>query len=67
MTMKGSDERNKAHRPEEKVKDKGHEAPAGRAGSDEEVGMLVIFLTKCGYVNEEIIRIDGGVMSEIGG
>jgi NAD(P)-dependent dehydrogenase (short-subunit alcohol dehydrogenase family) len=67
MTMKGSDERNKANMPEEKVKDKGHEVPAGRAGSDEEMGMLVIFLTKCGYVNGEIIRIDGGVMNEVGG
>ena len=65
--MKGSDERNKVHMPEVKVKDKGHEVPAGRAGSDEEMGMLVIFLTKCGYVNGEVIRIDGGVMNEVGG
>lgn len=65
--MKGSDEQNKAHMPEEKVKDKGHEVPAGRVGSDEEMGMLVTFLTKCGYVNREIIRIDGGVMNEVGG
>ena len=65
--MKGSDEWNKVHMPEEKVKDKGHEVPAGRAGSDEEMGMLVIFLTKCGYVNGEVIRIDGGVMNEVGG
>ena len=40
---------------------------AGRAGSNEEMGMLVIFLTKCGYVNGEIIRIDGGVMNEVRG
>lgn len=67
MTMKGSNERNKAHMPEEKAKDKGHEVPARRAGSDEGMSMLVIFLTKCGYVNGEIIRIDGGVMNEVGG
>lgn len=67
MTMKESDDRNKAYMPAEKVKDKGHEVPAGRAGTDEEMGMLVIFLTKCGYVNGEIIKIDGGVMNEVGG
>ena len=67
MTMKESDERNKVHMPDEKVKDKGHEVPAGRAGTDEEMGMLVIFLTRCGYVNGEIIKIDGGVMNEVGG
>ena len=53
--------------PDEKVKDKGHEVPAGRSGTDEEMGMLVIFLTKCGYINGEIIKIDGGVMNEVGG
>ena len=67
MTMNESDERNKVHMPDEKVKDKGHEVPAGRAGTDEEMGMLVIFLAKCGYVNGEIIKIDGGVMNEVGG
>ncbi|EXJ84706.1 hypothetical protein A1O3_05376 [Capronia epimyces CBS 606.96] len=67
MTMKDSDERNKAHMPEEKVKDKGHEVPAGRAGSDEEMAMGVIFLTKCGYVNGEVLKLDGGVLNEVGG
>ncbi|KAH0842831.1 hypothetical protein AYO21_10965 [Fonsecaea monophora] len=67
MTMKESDERNKAHMPAEKVKDKGHEVPAGRAGSDEEMAMGVIFLTKCGYVNGEVLKLDGGVMNEVGG
>lgn len=66
MTMKESDETNKAHMPDEKVKDKGHEVPAGRAGSDEEMGMGVIFLAKCGYVNGEIVKLDGGVMNEVG-
>jgi NAD(P)-dependent dehydrogenase (short-subunit alcohol dehydrogenase family) len=67
MTMKESDERNKAHMPDEKVKDKGHEVPAGRAGSDAEMGMGIIFLTKCGYVNGEVLKLDGGVMNEVGG
>jgi NAD(P)-dependent dehydrogenase (short-subunit alcohol dehydrogenase family) len=67
MTMKESDERNKAHMPEEKVKDKGHEVPAGRAGSDQEMGMGVVFLARCGYVNGLVMPIDGGVMNEVGG
>jgi NAD(P)-dependent dehydrogenase (short-subunit alcohol dehydrogenase family) len=41
--------------------------PAERAGSDEEMAMGVIFLTKCGYVNGEVLRLDGGVMNEVGG
>ncbi|KAK6381449.1 hypothetical protein LTS17_004507 [Exophiala oligosperma] len=67
MTMKESDEKNKAHMPDEKVKDKGHEVPAGRAGSDEEMAMGVIFLARCGYVNGEVLKLDGGVMNEVGG
>jgi len=67
MTMKESDERNKVDMPDEKVKDKGHEVPAGRSGTDEEMAMLAIFLTKCGYVNGQIIAIDGGVLNEVGG
>lgn len=67
MTMKGSDEKNKAHMPDEKVKDKGHEVPAGRAGSDEEMAMAVIFLAKCGYITGEILTLDGGVLNEVGG
>ncbi|KIW64130.1 hypothetical protein PV04_09085 [Phialophora macrospora] len=67
MTMKESDEKNKAHMPAEKVKDKGHAVPAERAGSDEEMAMGVIFLTKCGYVNGEVLKLDGGVMNEVGG
>jgi NAD(P)-dependent dehydrogenase (short-subunit alcohol dehydrogenase family) len=66
MTMKESDERNKARMPDDKVKDKGHEVPAGRAGSDSEMGMGVIFLAKNGYVNGEILKLDGGVMNEVG-
>lgn len=67
MTMKESDERNKAEMPDEKVKDKGHDVPAGRAGTDEEMGMAVVFLARCGYVNGEIIKVDGGVLNEVGG
>lgn len=67
MTMKESDERNKAEMPDEKVKDKGHEVPAGRAGRDDEMAMAVIFLAKCGYINGEVVRVDGGVMNEVGG
>lgn len=67
MTMGESDERQKAHMPSEKVLSKGHSVPAGRAGKDEEMAMAVIFLSKCGYVNGEVIKIDGGVMNEVGG
>lgn len=66
MTMKESDERNKTHMPEEKVKDKGHEVPAGRSGRDEEMAMAVMFLTCCDYVNGEVIKVDGGVLNEVG-
>lgn len=67
MTMKESDERNKVSMPDEKVKDKGHEVPAGRAGKDEEMGMAVVFLARCGYVNGEVVKLDGGVLNETGG
>lgn len=67
MTMKGSNEQNKVHMPDEKVKDKGHEVPAGRSGRDEEMGMAVIFLTKNAYVNGQILAVDGGVLNEVGG
>lgn len=67
MTMQESDDRNKAHMPDDKVKDKGHEVPAGRAGSDEEMAMAVIFLARCGYVNGEVVKLDGGVLNEVGG
>lgn len=66
MTMKQSDERNKAHMPDEKVLDKGHPVPAERSGRDEEMGMAVVFLTKCAYVNGHILPVDGGVLNEVG-
>ena len=67
MTMKESDDRNKAQMPDHKVKDKGHAVPAGRAGQDEEMAMGVVFLAKCGYVNGEVVKLDGGVLNEVGG
>lgn len=66
MTMKQSDERNKADMPPEKVKDKGHSVPAGRSGRDEEMGMAVIFMAKCGYLNGQVVSLDGGVLNEVG-
>lgn len=66
MTMKESDDRNKAEMPKEKVEEKGHAVPAGRAGSDEEMAMGVIFLARCGYVNGEVLKLDGGVLNEVG-
>jgi len=66
MTMKESDGRNKASMPDEKVKDKGHEVPAGRAGTDQEMAMAVVFLASCGYVNGEVLKLDGGVLNEVG-
>ena len=67
MTMKESDENNKVDMPDEKIKDKPHSVPKERSGTDEEMAMGVIFLTKCGYVNGEILKLDGGVMNEVGG
>lgn len=66
MTMKESNEHNKVDMPDEKVKDKGHEVPAGRSGRDEEMGMAVIFLAKNAYVNGQILAVDGGVLNETG-
>lgn len=67
MTMKGSDDRQKSHMPNEKVLEKGHSVPAGRAGRDEEMAMAVAFLARCAYVNGEVLKLDGGVMNEVGG
>ena len=66
MTMKESDKNQKSHMPEEKIKEKGH-VPAGRAGSDEEMGQAVLFLTKNRYVNGEIIAVDGGTLNRVPG
>jgi len=66
MTTKESDGDNKSELPNEKIEEKGH-VPKGRAGSDEEMGMGVLFLAKNGYVNGEIVSIDGGVLLEMPG
>lgn len=66
MTVKDSDDRQKSHMPDEKVREKGHSVPAGRPGRDKEMAMAVAFLAKCGYVNGEIVRLDGGVINEVG-
>ncbi|KAK5103155.1 hypothetical protein LTS08_003959 [Lithohypha guttulata] len=66
MTMKQSDDRNKTDMPDEKVKEKEHPVPAQRSGTDEEMGMAVIFLSKCAYVNGHILPVDGGVLNEVG-
>lgn len=66
MTTGKSDEAQKSELPEENIKEKGH-VPAGRAGSDEEIGQAVLFLTRCVYVNGEIIAVDGGVLNQVAG
>lgn len=66
MTAKESDENNKSEMPQEKIQEKGH-VPMGRAGSDEEMGMGILFLARNRYVNGEIISIDGGVLLEVPG
>ena len=66
MTTSESDERNKSSMPDSKVQDKGHEVPAGRAGEELEMGMSVLYLAKCGYVNGQIVAVDGGVLNEVG-
>jgi NAD(P)-dependent dehydrogenase (short-subunit alcohol dehydrogenase family) len=66
MTAKESDERQKSELPDSKIQEKGH-VPMGRAGSDEEMAMGVLFLTKNAYVNGEILAIDGGVLNVVSG
>lgn len=64
--MKESDDKNKIDMPNEKIQNMPHEVPAGRSGTDEEMGMAVIFLAKCAYVNGHIMPIDGGVLNAVG-
>jgi len=66
MTTQDSDESNKSELPKEKIDEKGH-VPMGRAGSDEEMGMGIMFLAKNKYVNGEIVAIDGGVLLDVPG
>jgi NAD(P)-dependent dehydrogenase (short-subunit alcohol dehydrogenase family) len=66
MTTDESDEKQKSELKDEKIQEKGH-VPMGRAGSDEEMAMGVLFLAKNAYVNGEIIAIDGGVLNVVSG
>jgi len=66
MTTSESDEANKSNLGTDKIDEKGH-VPMGRAGTDEEMGMGVLFLAKNKYVNGEIVSIDGGVLLEVPG
>ncbi|TGO45570.1 hypothetical protein BOTNAR_0656g00050 [Botryotinia narcissicola] len=66
MTTGESDETQKSYLDEEKVQQKGH-VPMQRGGSDEEMAMAVLFLSKNNYVNGEIIAVDGGVLLDVPG
>ncbi|EMC97527.1 hypothetical protein BAUCODRAFT_68069 [Baudoinia panamericana UAMH 10762] len=66
MTAKSSDDKQKSELPAEKVQEKGH-VPLMRGGKEEEMGMTVLYLAKCEYVNGEIIAVDGGVLNVVGG
>lgn len=66
MTTKSSDDRQKSELPAEKVQEKGH-VPAERGGRDEEMGMTLLYLARNGYVNGEIIAVDGGVLNVVSG
>lgn len=66
MTAKESDDRNKSEFPAEKIEKAGH-VPLQRPGRDEEMGMAMLFLTKCGYLNGQIVAVDGGVLNVVGG
>lgn len=66
MTAKSSDDRQKSELPAEKVQEKGH-VPAERGGRDEEMGMTLLYLARNGYVNGEIIAVDGGVLNVVSG
>jgi len=61
----GSDEQQKSELPAEKVEEKGH-VPLQRAGREEEMGMAVLFLACCEYVNGQVLAVDGGVMNVVG-
>ena len=66
MTAKESDENQKSELPDEKIQEKGH-VPMGRAGSDAEMAMAVLFLARNAYVNGEILAVDGGVLNVVSG
>ncbi|WPH01106.1 putative short chain dehydrogenase reductase family protein [Acrodontium crateriforme] len=65
MTAKSSDDRQKSDLPPEQVASKGH-VPAMRGGTDEEMGMTVLFLARNDYVNGVVLNVDGGVLNVVG-
>lgn len=56
----------KSELADDKIQAKGY-VPAGRAGSDQEMAQAVLFLTKCAYVNGEVVAVDGGVLNQVAG
>jgi len=67
MTANESDDRQKSELPKEEIMGKGHDVPAQRAGSDEEMAQTVLYLAKNRYVNGEVIAVDGGVLNNVPG
>ncbi|KAI9706281.1 MAG: hypothetical protein M1820_004856 [Bogoriella megaspora] len=65
MTAKKSGPDQKSELPVEAVLSKGHDVPAKRAGSDEEMAQSVLFLAKNAYVNGEVLVVDGGVLNVV--
>ena len=62
---KASNDKQKSEFPQEKIESTGH-VPAMRAGTEEEMGMTVLYLAKNQYVNGQIIAVDGGVLNVVG-
>ena len=60
-----SDENQKSEFPQKKIEDTGH-VPEMRPGREEEMGMAMLFFAKNGYVNGQILSIDGGVLNVVG-
>lgn len=63
---KSSDHKQKSEFPQQKIHDTGH-VPAMRPGTEEEMGMTVLYLAKNNYVNGQIIAVDGGVLNSVAG
>jgi len=64
MTTKESDDNQKSQLPHEQISEKGH-VPAMRGGSEEEMGMTVLYIAANKYLNGQIITVDGGVLNTI--
>lgn len=63
---KDSDANQKSEFPQHKIEAYGH-VPHMRPGRETEMGMTVLYLACNGYVNGEIVAIDGGVLNVVGG